>query len=111
MSRTDLNHHIGNRLALPDISGDQLGDDVHLHSLVGRSFQQSFRDNQDDTHSEANNDKAPDRELRIPVTNGEDTCSQDYRRQSEVPPIWDFSVFVHKSLVDIFTSVTRVLEL
>jgi hypothetical protein len=33
MSRTDLNHHIGNRLALPDISGDQLGDDVQESEL------------------------------------------------------------------------------
>lgn len=57
-----------------------------LHPLVGRSFQQSFGNDEQSAHTETDHDEAPHRQLRIPIPNGKDAQAEDDGCQDQIPP-------------------------
>lgn len=84
---------------------------ARLTSLIGSALEDTFGHNQDYSHTEANHDETPNRQLSIPVSTSENTKAKDNEGEDAVPPIRNFLVRTHQSLVDILSAVLGILEL
>lgn len=82
-----------------------------LTSLIGSALEDTFGHNQDYSHTEANHDETPNRQLSIPISTSENTKTKNNDSEDAVPPIRNFLVRVHQSFVDILSTVFGILEL
>lgn len=78
--------------------------------MISCALKYTLRYDQKHAHAPRDNDEAPDGKLRVPIPNREDAESEDYERECGVPPVGNFFVSSHQSLVNVFASRLRIPE-